>query len=43
MWGQANNYAKFIIVMYFVLPALLIWLAWVAEKGGEKHHEQTKN
>ena len=43
MWGQACAYAKLVIVIYFVLPALAIWLTWIAEKGGEKHHEQTKN
>ena len=37
MWGQANLYAKFIMILFFVLPALLIWLTWVAERetGGK--------
>lgn len=37
MWKLANAYARFAIVMYFALPALLIWLTWVAERetGGK--------
>ncbi len=34
IWGQATGIAKFAIVMYFALPALLILLAWVAETEG---------
>lgn len=36
IWGQANSYAKFVIIMYFVLPVLLIFLACMAEGGCEK-------
>ncbi|MFW5649126.1 MAG: hypothetical protein ACOCG5_08565 [Candidatus Alkaliphilus sp. MAG34] len=34
MWGQANCYAKLILILFWVLPALAIWLTWIAEKGG---------
>jgi len=40
MWGQACAYAKLVIVIYFVLPALAIWLTWIAEKGGTHGHEK---
>lgn len=36
IWGQANCYAKFIIIMYFVLPVLFIFLAYVVEEGGQE-------
>lgn len=36
IWGQANAYARFVIVMYFALPALAVLLAWVAETEGTK-------
>lgn len=42
MWGQANNYARFVIILMFVvLPALAVLLAWIAET--EEKHGQTKN
>ena len=40
MWGQATGSAKIAIVMYFALPALAIWLTWIAEKGGAHGHEK---
>ena len=43
MWGRANTYAKFIMIMFWVLPALAIWLTWIAEKETEEKHGQTKN
>ncbi len=43
IWGQANTYARLMIVLFWMLPALFIWLTWVAEKGGEKHRGQEKN
>ncbi len=36
IWGQANSYAKFIILLYFALPVLLIFLACIAETEGTK-------
>ena len=43
MWGQANCYAKLILILFWVLPALAIWLTWIAEKETEEKHGQTKN
>ncbi len=44
IWGQANAYARFVIILMFVvLPALAIWLTWIAEKETEEKHGQTKN
>ncbi|MFW5649185.1 MAG: hypothetical protein ACOCG5_08865 [Candidatus Alkaliphilus sp. MAG34] len=41
IWGQANAYARFVIILMFVvLPALAIWLTWIAEKGGTHGHEK---
>lgn len=36
IWGQANNYARLIIVLYFIIPTALIFLTCVAEGGGQK-------
>lgn len=33
IWGQANIYAKFVIIMYFAIPAALIFLTCIAEGG----------
>ena len=42
IWGQANIYAKFVIIMYFALPALLVFLAWLAETEGTNNgHEKS--
>lgn len=36
IWVQANSYARLMIIMYFALPALLVFLAWLAETEGTK-------
>ncbi len=36
MWGQANLYAKFIMILFFVLPAVLVWLTWIMEREGQE-------
>lgn len=32
VWGQANAYAKFIMILALVYPASMLYLAWKIEK-----------
>lgn len=42
IWGQANSYARLMIIMYFALPMLLIFLTCVAETEGTNNgHEKS--
>ena len=43
IWGQANAYAKFVIIfMFVILPILAISLTWLAETEGTNNgHEKS--
>ena len=32
IWGQANAYSKFMMLMFLVYPASMLYLAWRIEK-----------